>query len=528
MKTLLIHTSPFITHRAWNYLEHLGIGFLEKALINEGFGVDVFDATMDWSDTDAVIEKVMPLSSPYAVLGFSVNRSNFRSALEAVRLVREMGYRGHITLGGYFPTFHYEKILARFPEIDSIIVGHGEYSLVSLCHNIANGIPAEETPGLAYRNGPDGVAIQPCLDSDDYIRSIGIPVHRPRYGVARMILSRGCEYGCAFCCVHAFDRYNLRTRYLRRDLYEVLDEIELLIKQYDVNHIWFSDMDFVGKNHDFIYQFCEEVVKRRYGITFEGDCRIDYIEKDLVETLAVAGFNCVFVGVESFAKRQITDYGKFSSSFDEQTQVLEKTKLLREHNIIPRFGFIMFDKDTTFEEVVLNHDIIHNTVGYGTLDGLANKIAVLPGTRLEKMYLEDPDYCRVVEITGENEMEPYLYYPQYSFKDPRVGFVYEIAFSYRNKFHRLQELFDKQLREGKIPYSFHCTSLWRMRDLFGDIFERVLRFIQESATPYHFDSVFRRRLDEILVGFFLEKGFAREEVVNLLEEEHQQPGERYP
>lgn len=525
MRVFLAQTSPYLTHRSWSYLEHLGIGFLEKALANAGFTVDTFDATWEWDDAAAVVDHVDSQHDPARLLGFSVNRSNFESTVTAIRLARRRGYTGHITLGGYFPTFHYAKILTNFPEVDSIVLGHGEYTLTRLCEALANDGSTEDIPGLAYRAGPDSVCSSPSFETEDFLGTVGIPVHRPRYGVARLITSRGCSWACTFCSVNSFDRHNLKQRYLRRDLGEVLAEVDMLVRDNGVHHIWLSDMDFVGRDRHFIEAFCEHVIRQQYRVGFEGDCRVDALDEPLIELLAAAGFHALFLGVESFARRQLTAYSKFPKTVDGP-DVFGVVDTMRKHGIVPRFGFIMFDKDTTLGELTQNHEIISTTVGYGTLDSLANRLAVLPGTKLERDYLKDVEHCFQVPIDEYNKLQSHLYYAQYRFRDDRVPFVYEACLTYRNKVSRIQELYDTKLRRGDIDYTTHYRTLWALRDKFAPIFEQILAAARSQGNSIALTDEMRARCDQYLIDFCVKRGLDEAPVRDAIAAEDREPGPR--
>ncbi len=177
------------------------------------------------------------------------------------------------------------------------------------------------------------------------------------------------------------------------------------------------------------------------------------------------------------------------------------------------------DKDTTLEELVLNHNLITSTVGYGSLDGLANRLILLPGTKIEAEYLKDKENCFQVEITEKNCLQPTLYYTQYTFRDDRVTPVYAISFLYHKKFIRIQSLFDGQLRNGTITYAKHTSLLWKLRDQFAQVFCEILSLAGNEPSNITVTPGLISQLDKIILDYCRQYGFHKDKVQHILDEE---------
>ena len=159
--------------------------------------------------------RIVPLSGPMTLLqavnavielgpelvGVSLpDADSSIDGLAFVRLLRKIGYVGHVTCGGALATIGRQELLAKHPGIDSIVRHDGETPIILLAQRVAQALPADELPGVTTRSG-DG---QPALVTDSAAiclqprhpsplpRLLGLPV-------ARMVASRGCPGRCSYC-----------------------------------------------------------------------------------------------------------------------------------------------------------------------------------------------------------------------------------------------------------------------------------------------------------------------------------------
>jgi radical SAM superfamily enzyme YgiQ (UPF0313 family) len=107
-----------------------------------------------------------------------------------------------------------------------------------------------------------------------------------------MITSRGCVYRCQFCVVHN----SRKPRF--NDVQKVVDEFELLEKQYNASYVYLMDPLFMG-NPERVFAISKEYQRRGLKIRWGCDASVNYIKPDLVRAMAAANCYELSLGIES-------------------------------------------------------------------------------------------------------------------------------------------------------------------------------------------------------------------------------------
>jgi radical SAM superfamily enzyme YgiQ (UPF0313 family) len=212
-----------------------------------------------------------------------------------------------VVLGGVHGTFTYQDVLTDNPDIDFIVVGEGEYTMVELCRHIRDNAPREQLPsimGIAYRDG--GTVFftghRPSIESLDELPS-------PAYHLAVMpdieeyfshsrslplLTSRGCPFKCAFCSTSKLHH----RKYRARSVTAIVDEMEAMIATYSVDNFRVTD-DLFTQNAERAKAICFEIIRRKLNIKWGCSARVDTITPDLLRIMKNAGCEGIFLGVES-------------------------------------------------------------------------------------------------------------------------------------------------------------------------------------------------------------------------------------
>src|SRR5207253_2013509 len=132
--------------------------------------------------------------------------------------------------GGVFPTYHSAEIMKQEPEVDFIVRGEGEETIVHLITALELGTPLKEVTGIVFRDGTepgrrrtsepvsngDGSIVStrparviPNLDAQRVGWELIDHKRYTYYGKRRAVVmqfSRGCPHRCHYCGQHEFWR----------------------------------------------------------------------------------------------------------------------------------------------------------------------------------------------------------------------------------------------------------------------------------------------------------------------------------
>ncbi|HYG33728.1 MAG TPA: cobalamin-dependent protein, partial [Clostridia bacterium] len=134
MKILLINPPhPSIGSRIpREHLPPLGLLSLGGPLIDAGHQVKLLDAEFGPMSVKDIAMEARRYGPEAVLLGHSGSTSGHPVAMEIVREVRWALPEAWIIYGGVFPTFHWPEIMEQEPEVDVIVRGEGEETIVRL------------------------------------------------------------------------------------------------------------------------------------------------------------------------------------------------------------------------------------------------------------------------------------------------------------------------------------------------------------------------------------------------------------
>lgn len=204
------------------------------------------------------------------------------------------------------------RLLNDFPDLDFIVRGQPE--IVVNAWNQDWDHP-EKIAGLAFRQNGQVVLNEPAalpanLDEYPYMGYDAFPMDRysisylaaPMYekvipGI-RFRSTRDCPYACPFCIIQPSDVRGYDRRSFQMSPQRAIDEIEHVIRRYNLQGIFFWDETFTI-NQKRTLAMCDEIIRRSLKFKWRCLTRIDTLNQPLLERMYEAGCRHIEFGLES-------------------------------------------------------------------------------------------------------------------------------------------------------------------------------------------------------------------------------------
>jgi radical SAM superfamily enzyme YgiQ (UPF0313 family) len=408
-----------------------------------------------------------------------------KSTDEVIARCKEVGVP--IVAGG--PLFTSEP--EQFEDADYLVLNEGEITLPQFLEDLEHGRAKRMYTTDKY---PD-------------IRETPTPmwdlVDMKRYATMNIQFSRGCPYDCEFCNVTALFGHRPRTKTVP----QLLRELDKLYELGWHGSVFFVDDNFIGNKKQLKQEILPALIewrKDKAGLPFNTEVSINLADdEELMDMMVDAGFNTVFVGIETPDEDSLAECNKFQN---RGRDLVESVKRIQRAGLEVQGGFIVgFDNDTPsiFQrqiEFIQKSGIVTAMVGllqapYGTklyqrLKGEGRLVGSSSGDNVDgstniipRMHI---DILREGYRTILNQIySPKMYYERVKtflkeYKPPKVGshldFQYLMAF-----FRSIYRIGIQGVERVHYWRLFFWTLLWRPK-----LFPMAITF---AIYGYHFRQV---------------------------------------
>lgn len=273
--------------------------------------------------------------------------AQIKDAINFAQQVREVTPTIPVIIGGPLPTLLPELTISN-PLFDIAVRGQGELTFKEIIESLEHKRPLNNINGISYKvngrivhNPP-----RPFVDLNEFppyrkvyklidVRNYIWPDEHIASRTVSYHSSQGCPYACGFCCeVSLWKRW-----WSGLSAERILDDIEYLVKRYNVNGIKFYDSEFfidLRRTLEFAKGLLERGIEIKWGASIhpKNFMRIKDWQLDI---LVKSGLKRLLIGAESAVQEELNLIGK---NFSPQI-ITEVAERCNKYNIYGCFTFVI-------------------------------------------------------------------------------------------------------------------------------------------------------------------------------------------
>lgn len=276
----------------------LGLAFVAAALEDADVEVQIVDTVTHPLGRTRLARRIAEFQPD--IVGATAVTMTYHGARQVIRDVKAIDSSILTMMGGPHVTFTPRETLAEMPELDLVVMGEGDRTVVDVVREAANGRDWSQVRGLAFRGADGAVVVTPGQETVD-VNTLPQPARHllplGRYRALRMPISittaRGCPFPCIFCSARDMAGAKIRNR--NADI--VVDELEDLAG-LGFHQINIADDLFTGRKRHCL-AVCDEILRRGLKITWSCYSRVDTITPELLARMKDAGCKTMAFGIES-------------------------------------------------------------------------------------------------------------------------------------------------------------------------------------------------------------------------------------
>jgi radical SAM superfamily enzyme YgiQ (UPF0313 family) len=248
------------------------------------------------------------------------------SAREVIGRAKALGKT--VVAGG--PAFTCEP--EAYTDVDHLVLGEAEVSLPAFLEDFRNG---EAKPRYDACRFPEMSEVpNPRWDLLDM----------RKYASMSIQFSRGCPFNCDFCNVTALFGHHPRIKSTQ----QIIAELDFIWASGWRSSVFFVDDNFIGNKrflkHDLLPAFIDWQQAHKKVLPFYTEASINLADDpELMENMSAAGFETVFIGLETPSEEALADCNKKQNSGRD---LVNDIKIIQRAGMQVQGGFIVgFDSD---------------------------------------------------------------------------------------------------------------------------------------------------------------------------------------
>lgn len=448
------------------------IKFISKKAVNPPLGLLTVAAMLpeNWNkqivdmNTSALRDRDIEWADYVFISAMAVQK---KAVEKVINRCKKAGVK--IVAGGpLFTAFHED-----FADIDHFVLGEAEMTLPLFLEDLEKGnlkpvYASQEFPDLSTTPAP----LWELINMKKYV-SIDIQY------------SRGCPFNCDFCDITTLFGRKVRTKSKQ----QILTELDSIYSRGWRGNIFFVDDNFIGNKvktkNEILPALTEWMDKKKHPFTFLTETSINLADdEELMIQMVRAGFDSVFIGIETPDDESLTECSKFQN---KNRDLLECIKKIQKQGLEVSGGFIVgFDNDppSIFKKQI---EFIQDS---GIITAMVGLLNAPRNTKLYRRLMKENRLLK--DLSGDNTDFSINFIPKMGYEKLIQGYkkIIEGIYSAKPYYERVMNfLKEKKIIEGK-------TSRLRLNDIKALVRSIFILGIKDKNRLYYwklfFWSLFKR------------------------------------
>lgn len=333
-------------------------------------------------------------------------------------------------------------LFTAFPEayldIDHLVLKEAEITLPAFLSDLEEGHPE---PFYTTRERPD-------------LKETPLPqwdlIDMKKYALMGIQYSRGCPFNCDFCDVTRLFGQVLRTKTTG----QILAELDRVYAAGWRGELFFVDDNFIGKKQvlktELLPAMIEWMDQKKHPFCFNTQASINLADdEELMSLMVRAGFDSVFIGVESPDESSLSECHKTQNTGRDMVAAIKK---IQRFGMQVQAGFIVgFDSDKpgVFDSMI---NLIQDS---GVVTAMVGLLNAPRGTKLYKKLMSENRLTHMP--TGDNMDCSMNFIPKMEMQELLDGYhkVLDTIYSQKYYYHRVKTFLEN--------YNFSAASRLNVR-----------------------------------------------------------------
>lgn len=252
----------------------------------------------------------------------------------------------------------------------------------------------------------------PWPEDDDIRRIDYTGIGGSNYRVVEMFATRGCPMNCVFCV--ARQTYYAKSNFRKREVADVVNEIEYLHRKYPEMEGVFFDEENHNTDKKYILDLCQEIKRRKLDhLHYEAMCGYWTLDEEMVKAMVGAGYYKLRIGIESVSVKTLKGMEKNINV----ERLIETLRLAKRYGLKMYGTFTFGAPDSNKEEDAKTISMIEELMKKDLLEDFQASVCTpQPGTPFYQ-WLKDKNYLLTEDWKRYDGGTAVYEYPDYKKED---------------------------------------------------------------------------------------------------------------